>query len=33
VNGRPRREVIHRRDNPRAALTWNIVPYDVASLE
>jgi hypothetical protein len=33
VNGRPRREVIHRRDNPRAALTWNIVAYDVASLE
>lgn len=32
VNGRARREVIHRRENPRAALTWNIVPFDVATL-
>jgi hypothetical protein len=30
VDGRPRREVIHRRDNPRTAMTWNIVPFDVA---
>ncbi|GAB4196987.1 MAG: hypothetical protein OHK0013_04650 [Sandaracinaceae bacterium] len=30
VNGRPRREVIHRRDNPRTAMTWNIVPFDVS---
>jgi hypothetical protein len=30
VNGRPRREVIHRRDVPRSAMTWNIVPFDVS---
>ncbi len=33
VGGRARREVIHRREVPRAALTWNIVPFDVASIE
>ena len=33
ANGSPRREVIHRRDKQRAAHTWSIVPYDVASLE
>ncbi len=26
VNGRPRREVIHRRDVPRSRMTWNILP-------
>lgn len=32
VNGRARREVIHRRDVPRAGLTWNIVPFDRAAI-
>jgi hypothetical protein len=26
ANGRPRREVIHRRDVPRSRMTWNITP-------
>jgi hypothetical protein len=30
TNGHANREVIHRRDVPRSALTWNIVPFDVA---
>ncbi len=30
VNGRARREVIHRRENPRAMLTWNIATVPVS---
>lgn len=30
VNGRPRREVIHRRDVPRSRMTWNIMPVPVS---
>lgn len=30
VNGHANREVIHHREVPRSALTWNIVPFDVA---
>jgi hypothetical protein len=32
VNGRPRREVILRRDVPRAFLTWNLTPVPVSLL-
>ncbi len=30
VNGRARREVIHRRDVPRSRMTWNIMPAPAA---
>ena len=26
IDGRPRREVIHRRENARSRMTWNIMP-------
>ncbi|MDQ3036441.1 MAG: VCBS repeat-containing protein [Myxococcota bacterium] len=30
VNGRPRREVIARREHPRAIMTWNIMPVPLS---
>lgn len=33
TNGRPQREVIHRRDIPRAQMTWNIMPFRLALIE
>ena len=32
VNGRPRREVILRREVPRAIMTWNIMPVPVSAV-
>lgn len=32
VNGRVRREVIHRREHPRARMTWNLMPVPVTLL-
>lgn len=32
VNGRPRREVIQRREVPRSRMTWNIMPIPVSML-
>lgn len=32
VNGRPRRTVIHRREHPRAQMTWNITDAPVSLL-
>ena len=32
VGGRPRREVIHRRDVPGSRMTWNIMPVPVSAL-
>jgi hypothetical protein len=32
VNGRPRREVIHRRDVPRSRMTWNLMTVPAAML-
>jgi hypothetical protein len=33
TNGRAQREVIHRREIPRAQMTWNIVPFRLALIE
>lgn len=33
VNGRARRETIHRRDVPRSMMTWNVMPVPVSVLE
>ena len=30
VNGRARREVIHRREHPRSQMTWNIMPIPLS---
>ena len=32
VNGRPRREVILRREVPRAIMTWNLMPVPVSAV-
>ena len=32
VNGRPRRQMIHSRAEPRQRMTWNITPVPVALL-
>ena len=33
VNGRPKREVIHRREIPMSAMTWNIMPMPASLLQ
>jgi hypothetical protein len=33
VGGRPRREVIHRREHARARMTWNLMPVPVSLTE
>ena len=32
INGRPRRQMIHSRAEPRQRMTWNIMPAPVSML-